>query len=170
LVPFSLQEAKDLSSLGFTLDYDPSVIELVRVMKGARLAPAAFSYNNDVPGTVRVGFAATTGSSGGGSVVVMEFRIIGEQGSVSPLILGQVLASDSEGERLPLNLADGQLTVGQPVAGDGNGDGKITALDGLIALRMFQQLSPEDPVLDVDGDGKVTPADARLILAMARPE
>ena len=170
MVPFSLQEAKDLASLGFTLDYDPSVIELVRVIKGARLAPATFSYNSDVPGTVRVGFAATTGSSGGGSAVVMEFRIIGEQGSFSPLILSEVLASDSEGERLPLNLGDGQLIVGQPVVGDGNGDGKITALDGLIALRMFQQLSPEDPVLDVDGDGRVTPADARQILAMARPE
>lgn len=170
LVPFSLQEAKDLTSLGFTLNYDPSVIELVRVMKGARLAPATFSYDGDVPGTVRVGFAATTGSSGGGSAAVMEFRIIGAQGSVSPLILVEVLASDSGGERLPLNLVDGQLTVGQPVLGDGNGDGKITALDGLIALRMFKQLSPEDPVLDVDGDGRVTPEDARQILAMARPE
>jgi hypothetical protein len=100
----------------------------------------------------------------------MEFRIIGEQGSVSPLTLLEVLASDSDGERLPLNLGDGLLTVGQPLAGDGNGDGKITVLDGLIALRMFRELSPEDLVLDMNGDGVVTPEDARQILTMARPE
>ena len=170
LVPFSLREANDLTSLGFTLNYDPFVVELVGVIRGARLEPATFTYDSDLPGTVRVGFAATTGSSGGGSVAMMEFRIIGEQGSVSPLTLLEVLASDSDGERLPLNLGDGLLTVGQPLAGDGNGDGKITVLDGLIALRMFRELSPEDLVLDMNGDGVVTPEDARQILTMARPE
>ena len=169
-VPFSLQKAEDLTSLGFTIHYDPSVVELVRVVKGARLSPATFSYDSDVPGTVRVGFAETTGLSGSGSAAIVEFRIIGEEGSASPLTLVEVLASDTNGGRPALSLVDGRLTVGQPVAGDGNGDGKITALDGLIALRMFKQLSPEDPVLDVDGDGRVTPEDARQILAMARPE
>ena len=169
LVPFSLQQADGLTSLGFTVRYDPSVLELVSVIRGARLAPSSFSYDSDVPGTVRVGFAETTGFSGGGSAAVVEFRIIGDEGFSSPISLEDVLAGDNTGGRPALSLVDGQLTVGQPVAGDGNGDGKITALDGLIALRMFKNLSPEDPVLDVDGDGIVTPEDARQILAMARP-
>ena len=169
LVPFSLQQANDLTSLGFTLHYDPTVLELVSVIRGARLAPASFSYDSDVPGTVRVGFAETTGISGGGSAAVVEFRIIGAEGAISPLSLGEVLAGNTTGGRPALSPVDGQLTVGQPVGGDGNGDGKITALDGLIALRMFKHLSPEDPVLDVDGDGIVTPEDARQILVMARP-
>ena len=170
LVPFSLQDAEDLTSLSFTFTYDPAVLDLVSVRKGARLAPATFSYDRDVPGTVRVGFAATTGLSGGGSAAVAEFRVIGGLGSISPITLVEVLAGGSDGERQSLNLVDGHLIVDQPEAGDGNGDGKITALDGLIALRMFKNLRPEDPVLDVDGDGRVTPEDARLILSMARFE
>ena len=60
------------------------------------------------------------------------------------------------------------MTVGEPVTGDGNGDGKITALDALIALRMFVGLSPVNLVMDVDGDGRVTADDARQLLMMAR--
>ena len=100
----------------------------------------------------------------------MEFRVIGEDGAASPVTLVEVLAGDSGGGRLSLNLVGGRLTVGEPMAGDGNGDGQFTALDALIALRMFMRQSPEDLALDVDGDGRVTANDAQLILAMARPE
>ena len=99
----------------------------------------------------------------------MEFRVIGEQGASSLISLSEVLASDAGGGRLALDLAEGLLTVGQPMAGDGNGDGKITALDALIALRMSLRLAPENSDLDVNGDGRVTAVDARQILAMARP-
>ena len=156
--------------MGFTFSYDPSVVELLNVMKGARLAPATFSYNDGIAGAVRFGFAATMGLSGDGSAAVLEFKVIGEQGSSSIFTLTEVLASDSGGGRLELHLLDGQLTVEQPITGDGNGDGKITAIDALIALRVSLQLSPESLVLDVNGDGKVTQEDAWQILNMARPE
>ena len=169
-MPVMLKEAEGLTSLGFTVNYDPSVAELVNVQKGARLSPATFNFNGDVPGAVRLGFAATTELSGGGSAAIMEFRVIGEHGAASPVTLVEVLAGDSGGGRLSLNLVGGRLTVGEPMAGDGNGDGQFTALDALIALRMFMRQSPEDLALDVDGDGRVTANDAQLILAMARPE
>ena len=173
-VPVSLREAEGLSSLGFTLNYDPSAVEVVNVSKGARLSPATFSYNQDVAGAVRVGFAATTGLSGGGSAVIVEFRTIGEQDTASLVTLTDVLASNSSGAQLPLQLGEGLLTVGQPMAGDGNGDGQITALDALIALKMSMQLSsqlsPENLVMDLDGDGNVTAEDVRQILVKAKPE
>ena len=169
LVPVVLQEAAGLTSLSFNINYAPSVAEVLNVFKGSRLSPATFSYDTDVDGVVRVGFAATTGLSGGGSAAIVEFRVIGEQGASSLISLSEVLASDAGGGRLALDLAEGLLTVGQPMAGDGNGDGKITALDALIALRMSLRLAPENSDLDVNGDGRVTAVDARQILAMARP-
>lgn len=174
LVPVSLREAEGLSSLGFTLNYDPSVVEVVSVSKGARLSPATFSYNQDVAGAVRVGFAATTGLSGGGSAVIVEFRTIGEEDTASLITLTDVLASNSSGAQLPLQLGEGLITIGQPMAGDGNGDGQITALDALIALKislqLSQELSRENLVMDLDGDGSVTVEDVRQILVMAGPE
>ena len=170
LLPVILQEPDGLTSLGFTLNYDASVAELVGVSKGASLLPASFNYNGDIPGAIRLGFAATTGLNGGGPAVIVKFKIIGEQGSSSTLVLSDVLANGEDGQPVALELANGGLNVGQPIAGDGNGDGRITALDALIALRMFVQISAEELFMDLDGDGRVTPQDARQILALAGPQ
>jgi hypothetical protein len=51
--------------------------------------------------------------------------------------------------------------------GDCNGDGKITAVDALCALRMAVEKIPEDLVMDVNGDGEVSSLDAREILRKA---
>jgi hypothetical protein len=51
--------------------------------------------------------------------------------------------------------------------GDHNGDGRVTELDALAALKMSVKELPEDLNLDMDGNGKVTAADARLILKQA---
>ena len=80
------------------------------------------------------------------------------------------MLTERMGQSIALALVDGSLIVGQSIPGDGNGDGRITALDALIALRMFVQISPEDLVMDLDGDGRVTPQDARQILALVQPE
>jgi hypothetical protein len=167
LLPVMLQKADGFTSLGFTLNYDPTVAELVNVSKGASLLAASFNYNGAILGAVRLGFAATSGLYGEGSAVIVEFKMIGEQGSTSTLVLSDVLANGEGGQGIALELVDGGLIVGQPMPGDGNGDGRITALDALIALRMFVQISGEELYMDLDGDGRVTSQDARQILALA---
>lgn len=58
-----------------------------------------------------------------------------------------------------------------PVMGDTNGDGKITAMDARLSLRMSAKLDvPTASQLyaaDVNGDGKITATDARKILRVA---
>ena len=169
LVPVMLQETRGLTSLGFTLNYDPSVVEVVSVSKGARLKPAAFSYNSDIPGAVRMGFASASALNGGGSAVVVEFRVIGDAASNTLVTLTDVLASDGKGDTISLGIGSGLFTAGTPEAGDGNGDNQITALDALIALKMVRGLVSEDLVMDLNDDGRVTVEDVRLILAAARP-
>lgn len=59
------------------------------------------------------------------------------------------------------------------LVGDANGDGKITAADARIALRISAKVDSLEKynltaaVLDVTGDGKLTAADARKILRIA---
>ncbi|HEY66328.1 MAG TPA: hypothetical protein G4O02_17395 [Caldilineae bacterium] len=168
-VPIRLENAEDIASIGFNLSYDPSVVQVTNILKGSLLAPATFTYNADAPGVIRFGFAAPTGTSGSGSVAVVAFKAIGAGGSKSPLTLSEPLVTDSSGRSLSVRLVHGQITVEQRLVGDGNGDGKVSVLDALIALKMYVKSIPEDLIMDVNGDGRVTPDDARQILMMATP-
>ena len=49
-------------------------------------------------------------------------------------------------------------------AGDVDGDGKVSAADARLALRMSVSLEKVDMKADVDKDGKISASDARLIL------
>ncbi len=168
-VPVMLNKAQEISSLGFNLNYDPAVLRVVQVLRGSRLSNSTFSHNADVPGVIRFGFAVATGRAEGGSAAVVEFEVIGADGSVSPLTLSDALVSHTSADPLEVQLVGGDLTVGARTVGDGDGDGEITALDALIALQEASQTSEQDLSLDVNGDGKVTEVDARLILILARP-
>ena len=168
LVPVRLEKAGDISKLEFILNYNPSIVEVVNIYQGSRTSTTAFSYNAETPGVIRFGTTAARGVNGDGSAAVVEFRVIGPSGSSSPITVTGSTIEDSRGRIRSINLVPGKLAVDNPIAGDGNGDGNITALDALIALRMFVGLAKEDLVMDINKDGHVTPDDARQLLAMAR--
>lgn len=168
-VPIQMEKGKSISSLGFNFTYDSSVLEVTSVIKGGVTGPATFTYNADTPGVVRFGYASNKEMSGAGSVAAVAFKVKGDRGTVSHLALSDGLVTDGSGSSLPVQLVDGNVTVEQRLSGDGNGDGQVTVLDALIALRMFVQVIPEDQIMDVNGDSRVTPEDARQILAMASP-
>ncbi|PKB82224.1 MAG: hypothetical protein BZY88_05020 [SAR202 cluster bacterium Io17-Chloro-G9] len=169
-VPIMLAKAKDVIGLAFSLGYDPTVLELVGVEQGSRLAPATFTYRADEPGMIRFGFALEEPITGDGSAAVVVFKVLVDREGTTRLSLTRSLVSDSYSRPLPIELLDGELTVGIRAAGDGDGDGAVTALDALIAMKMAHQLTQADLALDMDGDGSVTADDARQILAMAGPE
>ena len=168
LVPVRLEKAGDISTMDFLLNYNPSIAEVVNVYQGARTSTTAFSYNAQTPGVILFGTAAARGVNSDGSAAVVEFRVIGPSGSSSPITLTGSRIGDSRDRIRTINLVPGKLSVDNPATGDGNGDGNITAVDALIALRMFVGLAEEDLVMDVNKDGHVTPDDARQLLAMAR--
>ena len=169
-VPIMLDNAQNVGSLGFQLSYDPAVVQVVNVPKGALLAPASFTSNTQQPGLIIFGFATTQAVSGDGSAAIVEFKAVGAQGSSSALTLSQVEATDASGASVSVEMFGGQVTIGQLSQGDINGDNKVSALDALRALRMYVQLEAENLILDMNGNGRVTPEDARLILEMAKPK
>ena len=68
---------------------------------------------------------------------------------------------------LPVTPGTGSNQLPSANKGDYNGDGKVTELDALAALKMSVKQLPENLKLDMDGNSKVTAADARLILKQA---
>ena len=166
-VPILIDLAEEIGRLDFSLSYDPAVAEATNVLPGSLFSNATLTADIDVPGVLSFGFIFEEGISGDGSVAVVEFRVVGDQGISSPLTLSETQVSDAAGLLQSIQLADGALTVDQRTPGDGNGDSKITALDSLLALRMHAGLADQDLVMDLDGDGLVTAEDARQILTMA---
>jgi len=167
-VPVNFQNAQNVGSLGFKLDYNPSVVQVVKVSKGSLMSPATFTSNVQ-PDYIIFGFAMPQSISGTGSAAVVEFQALGAEGSKSPLTLTEIMATGSSGAALSVNSVNGELSIGQKQIGDANGDGKLSVLDALIALKMYVQLLPLDLVADINKDGRVTPEDARLILEKAKP-
>ena len=168
-VPVKLHKAEGVSSLGFILNYDPEALQLTAVERGSRLTEDSFSYVIDTPGQVRFAIADTKGSSPSGTAAVVEFRVVGAEGIVSPLTLTDASMNHSIHGPLTAELVGADFRVGPKLRGDGNGDTLVTALDALLALKMASDLLPPDLSLDIDNDGEITIDDARSILTMARP-
>ena len=168
-VPITLINADDISSLGFTLDYDPDAFRVIKVIRGSRLTADTFNFAFDNLGQVRFGSATTKGSVSGGTAAVVEFQVTGPQGTVSPMTLSK--ASGNHDTKGPLNIGTvgADFKVGPRIRGDADGDGKITTLDAFQVLKMATNNNEADLSLDVDNDGKITVKDAKVILNMARP-
>lgn len=59
----------------------------------------------------------------------------------------------------------------QSMMGDVNGNGKVTAADARIILRVSAKIDPADSIslynTDADGNGKITASDARIVLRVS---
>ena len=168
LTPIRLENPDEVYTLEFNLNYDPSVLEVVEVQPGSRLSVPASNYDTNTPGVVRFDVTVSDQLEGDGSAAVVDFKVVGAAGASSPLTVTETVVMDNLGNARSIEVTEGTFTVETPAAGDGNGDGKITALDALIALRMSAGIAGVDLLMDVTGDGRVTPKDARQLLSMAK--
>jgi hypothetical protein len=168
-VPVTLNQAESITSLGFTLHYDPNSLRVVSVERGSRLTADSFSFDADTLGEVQFGFAVTKGTGPGGTAAVVEFQVVGSEGTVSPITLSDALVNHNSSTPLTMELVGADFKVGPRIRGDADGDSRVTTLDALQVLRMASNLQKIDLALDVNNDGKITIDDARIILNMARP-
>ncbi len=168
-VPITLNQAESITSLGFTLNYDPDSLRVVNVERGSRLTPKSFSFDADDLGQVQFGFAVAKGTGSGGTAAVVEFQVVGPEETVSPLTLSDALVNHNSETPLTMELVGADFKVGPRIRGDADGDSRVTTLDALQVLRMASDLQKIDLALDVNNDGKITIDDARIILNMARP-
>ena len=166
-VPVVLQNAVDLKNLAFSISFDPALLEVLDVEAGFLGLAADMQYSASEPGMVRIGYKATQPVTGDGQVAVVVFRVIAEEDGAAILSPTLSIATNSQDRLLSTQPSDGQLTIGPRPPGDGSGDGMVTALDALVAMKMANGLQELDLALDIDGDGQVTRHDAMQILTIA---
>ena len=169
-IPLTLRGIKEkIGNTDLTLSYDSSVLEATEVIKGGLTTTSLFEYNI-LDGTIKISLADKEGFSGDGSIAYVKFSVIGAEGSSTPLqIMSNVANSAEDYETLGIPTNDGVFRVisMEESRGDGDGDGKYTALDALYALQMAVGKITEDPAMDMNGDGSVTSLDASEILKIA---
>jgi len=167
-VPIRLNNASNIGSMNFVVTYNPQVLRVNKVDSGSMLSGALFTPNYLSPPEVRCGLATSGGVSGSGTMVYIEFQVIGPAGSSSPLTISELSTGDASGQSITVNSQNGTVTVAtSKLKGDYNGDGKLSEVDALAALRMSVKLLAQDLTLDMNGDGKLTAEDARLIIKKA---
>lgn len=167
-VPVRMENVEDIGSLNFNITYDSNVVNIDRVDRGSLLSGTSFVNNPNEPGIIRFGFATVDGVSGSGPIGYIVCNAIGNDGSYTPLTISGVEATDSSGNPVTLQTVNGSVTIDSDgVNGDSNGDGVLTELDALAALRMSVNLMEEDLILDIDQDRTVTAKDALAILSIA---
>lgn len=95
-IPVNLEGAADVGSMGFSLMYDPEVLQAVGVEAGELGTNAYIESNTANEGEVMVAMADSAGISGDGTVAVVSFRVLGEVGSSSSLILADVSVHNTD--------------------------------------------------------------------------
>ena len=168
-VPITVYNVNRLGDLNLTVQYPAGALKLVAFTKGDIPQGAMFDANTATPGQIRIGCVHQKGIIGSFALGRMDFQLLGQPGSTAD-VTATVTTATQVGTEAPIRFAvsNGVVTVvAQRIQGDWNGDGKVTSLDALAALKMSVGKLQEDLILDVDGDGRVTAKDARLLLGSA---
>ncbi len=115
-IPLRLDPAnRNVGSFDATLNYNPAVLTFVKFTRGTILTSAAWQVDlNSSNGAIGVGaFAANTAIAQAGTALVLHFRVndTAIPGTVVPLALSNVAATDVNANALPINWLDGVFTV-----------------------------------------------------------
>ena len=172
LVPILLRNAENVANINFVAEFSKDVIQPIEKPIKGNVYPAnsIFAGNTAESGKVRVGVASSSGITGSGTATEIRFKVTGEPGDKTPVRLTVSKIDDPLGNELQIVTESGILTVVDEdglTPGDGDGDGKLTALDAMMALKMSVKLIAEKNALDIDKDRSVTSRDAVLIMQRA---
>lgn len=156
-----------IGNIDMALTYNPLVLEAQEAIKGSLSSGSLFDFNIMAPGKIKVSLADKNGFMGDGSVAQVVFKVVGPPGSSTSLDIIDVSANRAEDfatlEIIPIS-GSFRVTGLEEGKGDCNGDGRLSSVDALCALRMAVGKQDEDLSMDVSNDGKVTSLDARQIL------
>ncbi len=157
-----------LGNLNLTINYPTDKLQLVDSAVGQVESSTLLQMNAEPPGVIRIGLADQKGAAGEYTLCRLDFRLRGNPGDAIAVTGDVTLANRTDNARVHFMVHEGIIRVlGESVRGDFNGDGNITSLDALAALRMSIGSLPVQMIMNVDGDGQVTAKDARLIMDLA---
>ncbi len=175
--------ARDMQGMtngDFTVFYDASVLSLEKVQLSGDLSS---SFYNDVGGEIYFSFMYSYENTSSAFVLYVltfsytkpdiypSFKFTNLAGTYIRSVAPVVVQNQDKDGGFDYNVEDELPAENKKNIGDVDSDGRITAADARLALRISAGLDVVylDVYLlaDYDGDGDVTAADARLILRVA---
>lgn len=93
-IPINLVGASNIGSIGITLFYDSTLLEIIDVKPGELADNAMIDYTITDPGEAKIGIIDSTGINGNGAVAVISFSMNDNKGTCS-LTLNDVVIHDA---------------------------------------------------------------------------
>ena len=115
-VPISAAPADGALGIDMTITYDPAVLTAQNVTAAGIAASAGFAViqNLNTPGTIIISMYATQHPmSGSGEIAHIQFQVVGNAGTTSPLTFSRAVINEGQ---IPRALDDGLFTVVLPGA------------------------------------------------------
>lgn len=123
-IPIDVAGASNIGAMHVELAFNTAVLHPIEVRRGALAQPAQlFDGNLSTPGRVTIGMATTNPINGDGTLAVVVFEVLGQQGDTSALRLENTTANDATSDpptSVPATLVDGTFQVGDTATGGGS--------------------------------------------------
>jgi len=104
-IPLVMEQADGVISADIVFGYDPQVLEFVGISKMVLSEPFQVVYN-DEPGKLRAGLYGITPITEAGKLVVLSFKVVGEEGQTTTLSLERYQLNAG-----PVKSAEAKLTI-----------------------------------------------------------
>ena len=173
IVQISISDATGMASGDMVIKYDASMIAVDEVTATNLLSGILLIPNIDVPGEIRLSMAGASGiPEGSGALMEIGLTVSADAkaGTETPLSFEAATIYDETGTTIPVKLESGVVRI-LGIKGDVNKDGKVSAADATLTLRIAAELMiPNDYqkwAADMNDDGKVRTNDVILILRIA---
>ncbi len=152
-VDISVEGNPGLALVLFKIDYDKTRLELTGYKDGL-----LSDWEVGIGRGEKAVWVDAIDNTGDGTILTLTFKVLDEaEDGFAEITLTDIMAGNTDEDRIGITVTAGGVTVTTRVAGDMNGDG---AIDGFDLLRMKKNLagsesSIEEYNADVNGDGAV---------------
>ena len=127
VIPVKVSGASNLAAMDLVITYDPAVLQFSGADLGAISTNGMIEANSATPGTLKIGLVDTKGISGDGTLITMQYTVVGKSGAttqVTPQVSGA----------WNLDLVDIQTTVSGGTMSVGGGKAPLSTVTVLGAL------------------------------------
>lgn len=111
MVPVSVQNAEELSGLQMEITYDPAILEFVSVELMEISQNGIVEASEPRPGTISITMTDSSGISRDGDLLKASFKVIGAEGSSSPLGITTSHITNMDANDVPAIMKEGKILV-----------------------------------------------------------
>jgi hypothetical protein len=127
VIPVKVSGASNLAAMDLVITYDPAVLQFSGADLGGISTNGMIETNVATPGTLKIGLVDTKGISGDGTLINMQYNVVGTSGAttqVNPQVTGA----------WNLDLVDIQTTVSGGTISVGGGKAPLSTVTVLGAI------------------------------------